>query len=158
MQLGVDFGHVITLLAVTFGLMQWGIIFSCSMYIGYSCQRFLSQYTSVELPDPTIFQRVWEAFYERFFHPFGEQMIDRQRDPVRNGVVYQVSVGIAGMSVAISLYILGSWTVLGTMVASYYWAGFAPDLSSVIEVLAGTAVIFGLAVNFHAAQKKVNSI
>lgn len=159
MMINPQFEHVISLLGATFAILGSGLLLSGSGYLGHHAQDLLAKHTRIERPDPVAWKRVWSRLFEQWFHPFGEEVTQRVdcSDTFR-GVLYQLTVGSAGMAVAISAYILISWALIGGLVASYYVAGFVPDMTPVIESVAGGAVVFGLAVTFSATERGIETV
>lgn len=151
--------HLVSLLAATVGVMGGGLLVSAVGYVQYNIENVLARYTRIERPDPVELQRRWTQLFDKSFHRFGEEVTQRfdYRGAVA-GVLYQLTVGSAGMAVAISAFIIASWLLLGGMVASYYVAGYVPNVSGAIEFVAGLALTFGIAVTVSALERSVDTV
>jgi len=145
--------EIITLLLAVFGLIKTGLLLSGFMYVSHKITDQLAQVTRVDKSDPTLYFQRWEQLFSRMFLPIGKSVIRKNRKPVTNQALFQLSIGLVAVVFTMAFYVLFSGTVLGLSVATYYTAGFVPDLSSLIQQVAAFAVLFGISIIFHAGER-----
>jgi hypothetical protein len=148
-----------SLLALVFALVVIGLNLSALMSVIHTVQKALSNwFDSVEEPDPTEWIRKWDEFFYWAFMPAGQAAVRPGRKPMTNRMLFHLSISLVGVAAAMGMYTAASGVTLGAVLASYYSVGAVPDLSPLIRLFAAGAVLFGLAVIFHAGEKAKEAI
>lgn len=158
MPLIEELGNAASLLVVMFGLMVSGITITAIGYFSYTITSVLSGHTKITESDPTVWKRTWSQMFEHYFDPFGKVATSDDRGPISNGVLYQLAIGIVVMAAILGAYILFSGATLGIMVVSYHSMGVVPNVTPIFDQLAAGCLLFGIAVIFHATEKRGASL
>lgn len=135
-----------------------GILASGFGYFAYVLAYSLSESSSSEKKDPTWFFRIWKGVYNQYFHQVARQVGNENRDQTINGALYQLAIGLVTMVWVMVIYLFLSGTAIAAVVVSYYSAGVAPNISSLIEFFAGGSLLFGIAVIVQATEISIGQI
>lgn len=158
MLFSVDMGEVTSLLTTIISLAMLGTIISGFAYIGCQIQLWLSTWTRVDEPDPTLHFRQWDRLFDRVFHPVGEEVVNEAPEPVANRALYELVVGVTATVGFIGAYLFASGAILGGGIVSYYSVGFVPALSPLIELVAAFCLLVAIATIMYARERSTDVI
>ncbi|WP_410765260.1 hypothetical protein [Haloferax sp. DFSO60] len=153
MEIGSTGNHLLPVIATDVSIMQLGLILSATGLVVHRIKKWLSQYASVEEPDPTVDQRTFERLFERLFAPVGFATAKRVRSPLMTQLSYQLSVGVAVLLFATIIYVATAGLMIGTAVASYQLLGITTNFVPTYKLLVSSVVLVGLAIMFHAGDR-----
>lgn len=140
------------------GIAQTGLIGSGALYISHSLTRWLSRFTPLEEPDPTIFMRLFDHIYDLVFTRIGLRAINERRSPLTNSVAFQLSIGIAVILIFPMIQIALSSLAAGTAIAMYLLTGIAVDLTSIYQQILALIVFLSLSVMCYTQEKAQQTI
>lgn len=145
--------HLLPVLGGVFGLMKLGLVITVLAGLPqYYGRQFLSRYTPVDMPDPTLYQRPWERLYNQYFDPFGVAAAERSTRLVPRQITYHLSIGVVVLALAVVTYLLTAGVLVGGTVAAYQ-AGLEINLIPMFDTVVAAVVLVGFAILAHAQER-----
>lgn len=144
--------ELITLLAATTAVVKSGLIISGIGLISHAITRRLAEHTSIEKPDPTIYMRQFDAFFDSLFTPAGQKAASLAERSVTKQFAFLLAVDFVILVSAVTVYIISAGVVVGSVVMSYQTFGVSIDPVPVYRQVTALVVLCTLAIAFHAKE------
>lgn len=153
MPIGANEGELITLLVAIYSTVQSGITISGLGWVSYSLTRWLSHYTQIDEPDPTIFLRLFEMIFDQVFAPIGLTVSERVQSPMVRKLSFLLSIGVAVILIAFMSYLATAGLLAGGVLAVYQTYGFVINPVPVFREIVACIVVIAMGVMFHAEDR-----
>lgn len=153
MPIGGIGGQLMPVLRTAFTVIQVGIVASSAGYLLYLTWGRLAGYTRIEEPDPTIFKRQFEMFFDKRFAPIGWTVANRTKSPVLRPFSYYLSISFAVILGALLSYLVTGSVIATTVVATHHTLGIGITLMPLLRTVVAFVVLVALAIIFHAGDR-----
>lgn len=151
MPLGTIMQEVIPVLIALTGILQEGLTLSAYGFVGHSVTYRLSHHVSfIEKPDPTLYTRQFDRFFEMSFASIGEAVAERAESPAGRQLSFYLTVSITVLIAAILVYLIAAGTITGAVIVAYLSVGIIIDPTPVFYQVVAAVLFLALAVLFHA--------
>lgn len=146
-------GQLVSLL-VTIGIvLQGGLILSGIGLVSHKLTDWLSRHTRIESPDPTMYIRQFEVFFERLFTPIGQTAANKTSSPLASQLSFYFSIGITVIAIATAIYVMSAGLITGTAMVTYQTLGIVFDPVPLFRQIVALVVIGASAILLHAWER-----
>lgn len=153
MPIGSSGGELLPVLIAVVGAIQIGMGLSGIGFVSHSVTHWLSRYTRIEEPDPTMYKRQFEMVFDTLFAPVGWSVASKTRSPVVSQLSFQLSIGVAVILGALVTYLVTAGIITGAALATHHAFGFVINPVPLFRQVVAFVVVCGLAVMFHAGDR-----